>query len=75
MNAYSMHLTKKPQVVVFIFSLSTLLFGVSAQEKVEQKNMLQQVWSVVTNSSLSDKDLMGDWGYKGTACTFETENL
>ena len=75
MNAFNIPLIKKPQVVVFIFSLSTLFVSVSAQEKVESKNVFQQVWSLFANSSLSDKDLIGDWGYKGTACTFETENL
>ncbi|MDX9777085.1 MAG: hypothetical protein RBT40_14245 [Petrimonas sp.] len=67
MNAFNIPLIKKPQVVVFIFSLSTLFFSVSAQEKVESKNVFQQVWSLFANSSLSDKDLIGDWGYKCTA--------
>ncbi|HMM18957.1 MAG: DUF4923 family protein [Petrimonas sp.] len=75
MNVFNIPLINKPQVVVFIFSLFTLFFSVSAQEKVESRNRFQQVWSLFANSSLSDKDLMGDWEYKGTACTFETENL
>lgn len=75
MHAFHMFLIKKPQVVVFIFSLSSFFFSVSAQEKVESKNMFQQVWSLFANSSLSGKDLVGDWGYKETACTFKTKNL
>lgn len=66
---------KKLQVIVLVIALLNNFFNISAQEKAQSKNMFQQVWSVFTNSSISGKDLIGDWGYKGTACTFETENL
>ncbi|MDO5664285.1 MAG: DUF4923 family protein [Bacteroidia bacterium] len=66
---------KKLQVIVLVIALLNNFFSISAQENIQPKNMFQRVWSVFSNSSLSSKDLIGDWGYKGTACTFETENL
>lgn len=75
MNTFRIFYSKKLQVIISIIVLSSTFFCISAQEKVQSKNMFQQVWSVFTNSSISGKDLIGDWGYKSTTCTFETENL
>lgn len=75
MSSFKILFTKKQQIISLTIVLTCVSFNASAQEKVQSKNMFQQVWSVFTNSSISGKDLIGDWGYKGTACTFETENL
>ena len=75
MSTFKILFKKKQQTITLIIVMTCVSFYTSAQEKVQSKNMFQQVWSVFTNSSISGKDLIGDWGYKGTACAFETENL
>lgn len=75
MNIPDMPFLKKIDAVVLVFMLSTLMFGVSAQEKVENRGILQQMRDLFSGSSLLERDLVGGWEYRRTACMFETENL
>ena len=75
MNVPDMPFLKKIDAVVLVFMLSTLMFGVSAQEKVENRGILQQMRDLFSGSSLLERDLVGGWEYRRTACMFETENL
>lgn len=65
------------------FALFLLLFSpllpLRAQVPADSSSSgsaLGKIWSkMVSSAPLSQKDMVGTWGYRGSACAFETENL
>ena len=62
-------------LVVLLFFPSLVLRAQTPPDSTSG-SALGKIWSKLTSSAaLSEKDLIGKWDYRGSACTFETENL
>lgn len=65
--------------ITAISLLISFSYAVGQNNKPAAENntsVLSGMWNkLVGSSTFTQKDLVGKWGFKGTACTFETENL
>lgn len=68
---------KKIFQILFFCVLLTLPLALQAQTKdTASVSSLSKIWTkLVSSSPLTVKNLEGNWNYRGSACTFETENL